>query len=101
MSGTKFLKDLLKLENSKKTISIGVASYLPLEISIYMLDKNDRDKIQIVGQAFQKADYIYSNFISEVDKNFDDKYEIPSNFTSIRKFIIDDILVYEVYKKKN
>ena len=101
LSGTKFLKDLLKLENSKETISIGVASYLPLERSIYMLDKKDRDKIQIVGQTFQKADYIYSNFISEVDKNFNDKYEIPSNFTSIKKFIIDGMLVYEVYKKKN
>ena len=66
-----------------------------------MLDKKDRDKIQIVGQTFQKADYIYSNFISEVDKNFNDKYEIPSNFTSIKKFIIDGMLVYEVYKKKN
>ena len=101
LSGKKFLEDLLELESSKKTISIGVASYLPLERSIYMLDKNDRDKIQIVGQTFQKADYIYSNFISEVDKNFNDKYEIPSNFTSIKKFIIDGMLVYEVYKKKN
>ena len=97
----KFLKDLLELENSKNSISIGVASYLPLERSIYLLDKDDGNIIKIVGQTFQKADYIYSNFISEVDKNFNDKYEIPSNFTSIGKFIIDGILVYEVYKKKD
>ena len=79
------------------TISIWVASYLPLERSIYMLDKKDRDKIQIVGQTFQKADYIYSNFISEVDKNFNDKYEIPSNFTSIKKWSTPAIIVKRNY----
>ena len=101
LSGKKFLEDILVLEKTKSSISIGVASYLPLERSIKMLDRNEGKKIQIVGQTFQKADYIYSNFISEVDKNFNDKYKIPSNFTKIDKFIIDGVLIYEVFKKNN
>ena len=76
-----------------------MASWYSLHRSIKLLDKEDRKKINVVGQDFQKADYIYSNFISEVDKNINDKYKIPSNFTTIRKFILDGITVYEVFKK--
>ena len=66
-----------------------------------MLDKKDRKKINIVGQEFQKANYIYSNFTSEVDKNINDKYKVRSNFTTISKFILDSITVHEVFKKIN
>ena len=76
-----------------------MASWYPLHRSIKLLDKKDRKKINIVGQDFQKADYIYSNFISEVDKNINDKYKIPSDFTKISEFILDNIIVYEVFKK--
>ena len=99
LSGKKFLKEILVLEKDKNIINIGVASWLPLHRSIKLLDKKDRKKINIVGQEFQKADYIYTNFMSEVDKNINDKYKIPSNFTTISKFILDDITVYEVFKK--
>ena len=99
LSGKKFLEEILALEKNKNVISIGVASWYPLHRSIKLLDKKDRQKINIVGQEFKKADYIYSNFTSEVDKNLNDKYKIPSNFTTISKFILDDITVYEVFKK--
>ena len=99
LSGKKFLKEILVLEKDKNIINIGVASWYPLQRSIKLLDKKDRKKINIVGQDFQKADYIYSNFISEVDKNTNDKYKIPSDFTKISKFILDNITVYEVFKK--
>ena len=32
-------------------------------------NKKDRKKISIVGQNFQDTDYLFTNFISEVDKN--------------------------------
>ena len=99
LSGKKFLKEILVLEKNKNVINIGVASWHALYRSIKLLDKEDRKKINVVGQDFQKADYIYSNFISEVDKNINDKYKIPSNFTTTSKFILDDITVYEVFKK--
>ena len=101
LSGKKFLEDILVLESNKNPISIATASFLPLERSLKLLDKNDRDKIKIVGQEYQNADYLYSNFISEVDKTSNDKYKIPSNFYKIDEFIIDNIKIYEVYKKNN
>ena len=101
LSGKKFLHYILDLEKNKKIIKIGTASYLPLERSIKLLDKNDRKKILIVGQNFQNADYLFTNFISEVDKNSNDKYKIPDNFAKIDELIISNTLVYEVYKKNN
>ena len=101
LSGKKFLEDILILEKDKKPIKIGVASFLPLERSIKLLDKEDRKKIKIVGQEYQNADYLYSNFMSEVDKSSNDKYKIPNNFSKINEFILDNIKIYEVYKKNN
>ena len=101
LSGKKFLEDILILEKNKNTIIIGSASFLPLERSVKLLDKKDRKKIKIVGQEYQNADYLYSNFMSEVDKNTNDKYKIPNNFSKINEFILDNIKVYEVYKKNN
>ena len=101
LSGKKFLHYILDLEKNKKIIKIGTASYLPLERTIKLFDKNDRKKILIVGQNFQNADYLFTNFISEVDKNSNDKYKIPDNFAKIDELIISNTLVYEVYKKNN
>ncbi len=100
LSGKKFLKDILLLEKDKNIIKIAVAGFLPLERSLKLLDKEQRKKIKIIGQDFQNADYIYTNFISEVDKNFNDKYEIPMNFTKIDKFVLNEVLLYEIYRKK-
>jgi len=101
LSGKKFLEDILILEKNKNSIIISTASYLPLERSLKLLDKKDRKKIKIVGQEYQNADYLYSNFMSEVDKISNDKYKIPSNFIKTNEFILDNIKVYEVYKKNN
>ena len=100
ISGKKSLDKILSLEQNKNLINIGVASWLPLQRSIELLDKAERKRIQVVGQEYDKADYIYTNFISEVDKNINDKYEIPSNFIKIDEYIVDGIKVYEIYKKK-
>jgi hypothetical protein len=89
------------LEKNKKLIKIGTASYLPLERSTKLLNEKDRKKISIIGQNFQDADYLFTNFISEVDKNSDDKYKIPNNFSKIDELIVNDTVVYQVFKKNN
>jgi len=101
LSGRKFLEDIVSLEKNKNPIIVATASYLPLERSLKMLSKKDRKKIIIVGQDYEKADYIYNNFIFEVDIKDNDKYKIPSSFSKINQFILDGIVVYEVYKKNN
>ena len=101
LSGKKFLEYILILEKDKKLIKIGTASFLPLERSTKLLSEKDRKKISIVGQNFQDADYLYTNFISEVDKNSNDKYKIPNNFSKIDEFILNSTIVYQVFKKNN
>ena len=99
LSGKRSLEKILSLEKNKKTINIGVASWLPLERSAYLLDSSERKRIEVVGRNYQEADYLFTNFISEVDKKFNKKYKIPSNFTKIDEFFLDGIKVYEIYKK--
>tara|TARA_B100000029_G_scaffold124992_1_gene118480 strand:- start:597 stop:2243 length:1647 start_codon:yes stop_codon:yes gene_type:complete len=100
-SGKKFLKYILNVEKNKNIIKIATASYLPLERSTKLLEKDERVKISIIGQNYKDADYLYTNFISEVDKNSDDKYKIPDNFNKIEEFILDNTIVYQVFKKMN
>ena len=101
LTGKKFLEYILFLEKNKNLIKIGTASFLPLERSTKLLSEKDRKKISIVGQNFQDADYLYTNFISEVDKNSNDKYKIPNNFSKIDEFILNSTIVYQAFKKNN
>ena len=87
------------MEKNKNLIKIGTASYVSLHRSLKLLDKKERKRIIIVGQEYQNADYLYSNFMSEVDKKYNDKYKIPNNFSKINSFVLDNITVYEVFKK--
>ena len=98
ISGVKFLKDILVLEKNKNTISIGVASFLPIQRSLELLDKSESKRIKIIGQEYKYADYIYKNNISEVNKNINNKYDIPNNFIKIDELVVDGALLYEVYK---
>ena len=101
LSVKKFLENVLLLEKDKEKIYVASASFIGLERSKLLLDSKKREKVKVVGQEYQKADYIYSNFISEVDKKYNDKYKIPSNFKKINTFMLDNVVVYEVYKKNN
>jgi hypothetical protein len=64
------------------------------------IDEKNKKYLNIVGQNFNEAEYIYTNNISEVDKTKDKKYDIPLNFTEIYKLMIDDLVIYRIYKKK-
>ena len=98
IAGVKFFKEIIKIDNSQK-INIASASYVPLERSLKLLKKSDQNKIYLLGQEYEKADYIFNNNISEVNKFRDDKYLIPQNFRKISEFKIRDYMIYEIYKK--
>jgi hypothetical protein len=67
---------------------------------IELLDQRDSSRIKIVsGNDLIKADYLYSNRISEVDKNLNKKYDLPKNFIKIIDFTKDGTIIFEVYKK--
>ena len=84
---------------NKKEIKIGVSSYIPLERSLKMLKKDQAMRVKIVGQDYQKADYLFNNNMSEVNKFKNDKYLIPKNFKKIDEFYLNGFLIYELYKK--
>ena len=99
ISGRSALEWILK-KDSNNLIKVASASWVPLNRSIEILDKEKRDLIKFVGQEYEKADYIYTNYISEVDKNLNKKYDIPINFIKIYDHVVDGLKVYTLYKKK-
>ena len=64
-----------------------------------MLDIESSKKIIIVGQDYKNADYIFNNNISEVNKNVNQKYNIPNNFKLIKEFFVNGFMIYQIYKK--
>ena len=100
IAGEKFLKKIIEIDKTEGEINIGVASYIPLERSLELLDKSSRKKIKIVGQDYKNSDYIFHNNISEVNVIYNKKYDVPKNFKKIDDFSIKGFIVYEIYKKK-
>ena len=49
-------------------------------------------------KLFQK-NFLFDK-LKQHDKNFNDKYQIPINFTKIDKFVLNEVLLYEIYRKK-
>ena len=64
-----------------------------------MLSITNQKKLVFVGQEYAQADYIYTNFIYKSDEKYNKNYNIPANFTKIKDFKINNILIYRIYKK--
>jgi hypothetical protein len=89
------------IENEKKIIiKIGVSSFTPLYRGLDMIDKKNK-KIVIVGQSYKDADYIYNTNIYEINPYYENKYKIPKNFNLIKAKIIDEVTIYEIYKRSD
>ena len=100
ISGKNALIWILNHSEKGEKINIGVASWSSLHRNLESIDEKNKKYLNIVGQNFNEAEYIYTNNISEVDKTKDKKYDIPLNFTEIYKLMIDDLVIYRIYKKK-
>lgn len=100
LANIKFLKKVLSYETNKASkINIAIASWMPVVRSMNFLSLEERNKINFVGQEYEKADYIFNNFIYEVNININDKYNIPLNFELIDVFSYKNFKIYEIYKK--
>ena len=86
-------------KNTKDKVYIGTASWTPLNRTLDVFTKKEKNKIVFVGQDYQKAEYIFTNNISEVDKTLNDKYDIPKNFSKYYDYKIEGLILYSVYKK--
>ena len=92
------LREILK-ENNKVAI-VGTASWTPLEDARSLIPMKLWSSIQFVGTNYKNADYIYTNYIYEINTIYNKKYEIPENFYLYKKFEIDDTRIYSIFKKK-
>tara|TARA_B100001248_G_scaffold261849_1_gene254602 strand:- start:4469 stop:6118 length:1650 start_codon:yes stop_codon:yes gene_type:complete len=100
LSAIHFLNETIENEYRNKKIKIGVASWYPLWRMLELTNEKSEDKITIIGNKDNfYADYIYTNRISDVDTNFNKKYDIPPNFIKFKELIIDGAIIYEVYKR--
>ena len=82
-------------------INIANASWTPLYNGKDLLLEKNYKKLNFVGQDYDKADYIYTNFVYEINPNFNNKYFINENFKTIKEHKIKDITIYKIYKKLN
>ena len=100
MSRSDALKFILNDGKKLKKIKIATASFTPLEDSRSMIEREKWDKINFLGTANkEKADYIYSNHLYEVDIKVNKKYSIPKNFKLYKELNIDGIRIYSIFKK--
>ena len=94
------LKNILDNDSSNK-IKISTASFTPLADVLYMFSKEDIERIKFIGtNSKDKADYIYTNYIYEVDIRYNKKYKIPENFYLFKSVIKDGTLIYSIYKRE-
>ena len=94
--GLKFIVNDAKDLNK---IFIATASWTPLFNGADLLTKNVKKKLFFVGQEYEKANYIYTNFNYDVDPKLNKKYNIPNDFREIRSVVINGIPIYSIYKK--
>ena len=93
------IKKVLFFGKDKKSISVANASFIPYYRIADAFNKEKIRKIKFAGQLYDKADYIYNNFVYEVNPENNDKYEIPQNFEKIYVLEIDGIKIYEIYSR--
>ena len=98
LSSKHFFNEIIRIDNNSD-IKIAVASHTPLHRGLEAFPDNIQNKFTIVGQEYEKADYIYKNNISEVNPTLNNKYKIPKNFSKIYELNIRKLLIYEIYKK--
>ena len=98
LSGIEFLREIVKLNNKSK-IYVGINSWYPLWRMRELLPDSDKKRIVFVFDDINKADYVYSNKIFNVNVNKSNKFKLNENFKIFKQRIIDNILIYEVHKK--
>ena len=98
LSGIEFLREIVNV-NSKSKIYIGVNSWYPLWRMKELLPEFDKKRIIFVFDDINKADYVYSNKIFNVNIKKSNKFKLNENFKIYKQRIIDDLIIYEVHKK--
>ena len=86
-------------EDDREIINIAVASHTPIQRGLEGISFKFKKKLNIVGQEYNIADYIFKNNISEVNSKLIKKYDIPKNFSKMYELEVDKVIIYEIYKR--
>jgi hypothetical protein len=93
------LKFIINDGKNLSKIFVANASWTPLYNGKDLLNASDKAKLVFVGQDYNKADYIYTNYNYEVDPKYNKKYNVPTQFNEIKRVSVRDITIYSIYKK--
>ena len=99
LSGISFLREITKRIKGS-IIKIGVNSWYPLWRMRELLPYEDKIRVKFVFDNTHEANYIYSNEIFNINVQKSEKYKLDPSFKFYKSYIVDDILIYKVYKKK-
>ena len=58
LAGKKSINEIFALKKEGK-INVGVASWVPLERSLVLFENSEKKRINIVGQNFEQAEFIF------------------------------------------
>ncbi len=86
--------------SEKENVKLFNLSTTDLNLSKQILNEEDKQKIQIVGNL-DDADYITNNFRDWNGKTKPYKFKIPKNFLKIHEIVVDNVPINIVYKKIN
>ena len=86
--------------SEKDNVKVFNLSTTDLNLSKQILNEEDKQKIQIVGNL-DNADYITNNFRDWNGKTKPYKFKIPKNFLKIHEIVVDNVPINIVYKKIN
>ena len=99
LSGISFLREVAKNDNKSK-IKIAVNSWYPLWRMKELLPEKDKNRIEFIFNNKNNANYVFSNRIFDVDINKSKKYKLDPSFKIYKRYIVDDVTIYEVYIKR-
>ena len=94
------LKKLINNENYEKPIKIATSSFTDLNKTKFIIEKDLRDQLIILGSDKTNADFIFTNYYYNRPPYLEEKFLIPGNYYSIIKLEIGGLLVNEIFKKK-
>ena len=94
------LEKLINDENYEKPIKIATSSFTDLNKTKFIIEKDLRDKLIILGTEKENADFIFTNYYYNTAPNSEKKFLIPDNYHSIIRLEINGLLINEIFKKK-
>tara|TARA_B100000686_G_scaffold301961_1_gene337682 strand:- start:374 stop:2014 length:1641 start_codon:yes stop_codon:yes gene_type:complete len=88
------------IKNNNQKVKITNINTSDLNLSKNILEKIDRDRIEIV-ENFQDADFIINNFRDWNGLTKPQNYKIPQNYVIYHEIKVDEVVINRIYKNKN